>query len=344
MRRLTRILALLVWLMASAVCLPLSALADTTLKMVTWLPSQAGPYRLLQAWADEVHKASGGTLTIAIAPKPTSRPTQQYELVKTGEADLAWHIPTYNAKQFPMLLAAELPFLSADAVTDSQALWEWYTTHIGDKEYGAAKVLTLWLPGPAQLHSTREIKTIDDLKGMKIRVPGGLGAAMAKAIGCVPVSQPMTKLANMLQEGAIEGSLTGWRPVKRYGLESVLKYHLEAPEGALYTTPLALLINRDQFNRLSLEHQAVLEKLSGAHAAAFLSKRSEVGRLKVRQEVEAVPGQVTHVIGAELARWQKQLAPLEAQWVNMANAKGYDGAALLKALKDTIKKYAANRS
>ena len=37
--------------------------------MVTWLPSKAGTYRIIQAWADEVHKASGGTLTIAIDPE-----------------------------------------------------------------------------------------------------------------------------------------------------------------------------------------------------------------------------------------------------------------------------------
>ena len=346
MRRLTSIPVLLVLLVAGVALLPHTASADsTTLRMVTWLPSKAGTYRILQAWADEVNKISGGTLTIAIDPKPTSRAAQQYDLVKKGEADLAWHIPTYNAEQFPLLLAAELPFLSVHPVADSQALWEWYTTHIGDKEFGAVKALTLWLPGPAQLHSTREIKTMDDLKGMKLRVPGGIGAAIVKSIGSDPVAQPMTELSKLLQEGAVEGSLTGWQPLKVFRLESVLKYHLEAPEGALYTTPFALVINRDKFESLSPEHQAVLEKLGGAHAAAFITKRSEAGRLKMRKEIEARPGHVTHVIdAAELDRWRKKLAPLEAKWVERANANGYDGAALLKSLKATLKQRADKSS
>ncbi len=341
MYRRARISVYFVLLVTGITLLPFKASADTTtLRMVTWMPSKAGTYRIIQAWADEVYKASKGTLTIDIDAKPTSRPTQQYELVKQGEADLAWHIPTYNASQFPMLLAAELPFLSAHPVSDSQALWEWYTTHIGDTEYGSVKALTLWLPGPGLVHSTREIKTSADVKGMKITVPGGIGAATAKAIGFDPVRHPMTQIAKLLQAEEIEGSLTGWQPLKGLRLDTILKYHLETPAGALYTTPFALVINRDKFDSLSPEHQTVLTNLGGSYAAGFLGKRTDTWRVNVRKAVEAQTGHVTHVLSAaELARWREKLAPLETQWVERANAKGYDGAALLKSLKAALKKH-----
>ena len=203
---------------------------------------------LLAISAVSATSASADNLTIVIDPKPTSKPTQQYDLVKTGEADLTCQIATDNAKQFSMVLAGELPVQSAHTVTDSQMLWEWYTKHTGDKEYGAAKALTLWIPRQTELHSTHKLKTMDDFKDMKSRVPCGAGVTIAKAIGFTPAPPPMTKLPHLLQDGTIEGSLTGWRPCNRFRLESVLTHHQEAPTGALYTTPFILFINRENLD------------------------------------------------------------------------------------------------
>ena len=332
-------------LLVGLVFLPSTALGDNvTLRMITWLPLKVPPYPMLQAWADDIHNASSGTLTIAFDPKPSAPPTKQYELVQNGEADLAFFLPTYNPDRFPMLRVAELPLLSAHTVTDSQALWEWYTKHIGEKEFGAVKLLTLWLPSTGILHSQRAVQTLEDMKGLKIRVPGGSIVEMAKTLDSVPVSLPLTKLAESLKQGTADATLTGWLPLKLFRLQSVLKYHLEPPEGCLFTVPFVVGINRDKFASLEPAHQEVLEKFGGPYGAAFLARELSAVAGKIRQEIKSQEGHVTHVLDAnELARWREKFAPLEAQWVEQANSKGYDGAALLEELKATMKRYAANK-
>ena len=339
--RLTNVLILLAVVIASMAFSPHVVAGDpVTLRMITWMPARLMPYTILQEWADEIRKASGGSLTVSIDPKPTTKAPQQYDLIKAGKGDLAFIIPAYTADRFPMLLAAELPFLSPNVEDGSQALWEWYSAHIGDKEFGPVKLLTLWLPGAGVLHSKREIKTLEDIKGLKIRVPGGTSYDVAKALGGIPVALPSTKQMESLQQGVTEATITGWNAVKNFRLETVLKYHLEAPKGSLYTAPLIVGINREKFASLSPAHQAVLEKLGGAFGAVFLSKRWNAVTREARAAIKAQGNVIQVADQTEYARWREQLAPLEAQWVSTANAKGYDGAALLKDLKATMKKYA----
>lgn len=70
-----------------------------TLKLASFEPATA-PITggVLKPWADDVMKASGGTLKIDIFPGGTlgRNPLQQLKLVQDGVADLTWTVPGYT--------------------------------------------------------------------------------------------------------------------------------------------------------------------------------------------------------------------------------------------------------
>jgi TRAP-type transport system periplasmic protein len=343
MKRFRGILVRLVALLAGATLFS-AALAETvTLTMATWTPPASAPFQSLRAWVDEVERASGGTLEIVFAETPLAPPPEQYDLVREGRADLAYVVPTYTPERFPMVAALEVPFMSPSAEVGSKALWEWYLEHVGEEELADVKLITLWATVPGLLHSTREVRTLEDLEGMHIRVPGGLVASIAEALGAVPVALPPGQVYEALQDGTIEAAFWDWNGVQDFNIAEVANYHLEIPDG-LYTTPFVVVMNQESFESLSPEHQALLEDLGGASGAAFIGQIWDAMGDMGREAAIARDNVVETIDPSELERWRERLAFLDEAWIATANAQGYDGTALLNDFRSRIEAHVTDTS
>ena len=164
-----------------------SAQAATELRMANWLPPVHHLYKSLEAWNEEVSKASGGSLIVKLDKAPLAKPPGQYDLAKKGIADLSYPVLAYTPGRFEVARGSELPFLSPNATAGSKAMWDWYSRNVGNKEFNDVKLVTMWVHGPGLVHTKKQVKTLEDLVGVKLRVGGG-GVAMSKALGAVPVA------------------------------------------------------------------------------------------------------------------------------------------------------------
>lgn len=71
-----------------------------------------------------------------------------------------------------------------------------------------AKVLTLWPFGPQVFYCNKPVKTIDDLKGLKVRSFTPTMAALIKSFGATPVSLPFSEVYPALQRGVADCGVT----------------------------------------------------------------------------------------------------------------------------------------
>ena len=338
MKKLTGALALALALAAGALLGPSAASAEeVTLRMSNWLPPVHHLYKSLEAWNAEVAKASGGSLKIVLDKAPLAKPPGQYDVAKNGVADFAYHVLAYTPGRFNVVRGSELPFLSPSAEAGSQATWEWYAKNVGAKEFNDVKLITLWIHGPGLVHTKKEIKTLEDLKGVKLRVGGG-GVAMSKALGAVPVAMSATKAHESLQRGTTEGALFPWEAIFGFKLTKLVGYHLEIP-GGLYATPFALVMNKAKFESLTPAHQAVLNKVGGLAGAKFIGKRWDEADDKGRGVARKNGNTIQTIDAAELARWKKKIDFMDDDWIKKVNAEGWDGKALLADLRAHMKKY-----
>ncbi len=321
---------------------PEPAAAQTVkLRMATWLPAVHHLPKSLQAWADEVANASGGSLVIEIDKAPIAKPPGQYDLVKKAIADMAYPVLAYTPGRFHVLRATELPFLSPSAEVGSQAAWDWYARNVGEKEFKDVKLITLWIHGPGILHTKTQVKTLADLDGLKLRVGGG-GVAMSEALGAVPVAMSATKAHESLQRGTTDGTMFPWEAIAGFRLTDLVKYHLEIP-GGLYATPFALVMNRKKFESLSAAHQAVLTKMGGINGAKFIGARWDEADKRGREGAVANGNTIASLGGAELENWRNKIQFMNSDWVKKADDQGWDGAALLADLRATMKKFASGQ-
>lgn len=338
MKKLNGALALSLALAAGALLGPSAASAqEVTLRMSNWLPPVHHLVKSLEAWNAEVEKASGGSLKIVLDKASLAKPPGQYDVAKKGIADLAYPVLGYTPGRFAVARGAELPFLSPSAEVGSQAIWEWYAKNVGDKEFNDVKLITLWIHGPGLVHTKKEVKTLEDLKGVKLRVGGG-GVAMAKALGAVPVAMSAPKSHEALLRGTTDGTLFPWEAISGFKLTKLVGYHLEIP-GGLYATPFALVMNKAKFESLSPAHQAVLNKVGGLAGAKFIGKRWDEADDKGRDAALKNGNTIQTIDPAELERWRKKIDFMNDDWIKKVSAEGWDGKALLADLRAHMKKY-----
>ena len=117
----------------------------------------------------------------------------------------------------------------------------------------------------------REINSVDDLKGLKMRIPG-LGGEVLRRAGGTPVSLPGAEIFTSLQTGNIDA--TEWvGPYNdlSFGLYKAAQYYYY-PGWHEPNTVLECMINKDAWNSLPDDLKSVVEVACKASATHMLSE------------------------------------------------------------------------
>ena len=159
------------------------------LRMAYWTGPSHQMVQTLAAWIKTIEDASGGNLTVELDKAALGKMEAQYDLIKNGVRDMVWSVPGYTVGRFELLQAAELPLLCPDPTVCSPVLWKWYTKHgLAEKEFTDTKLITTFVGGPFHIHTVKPVKTLDEVKGLKIRASGpSLPGAKALGLNAVPI-------------------------------------------------------------------------------------------------------------------------------------------------------------
>lgn len=291
-----------------------TAAQTATLKFASFEPPQA-PITggVFIPWAEEVSKASGGTLKIDVFPGGVlgRNPLQQLKLVQDGVADLTWTVPGYTPGRFDDTEVVELPFLVTTATNGSLAMTRLHAKGM----LGGFDDLKLLLIGtvPANnIHSRTPLRTLADLKGKRLRVGSSQISKAAEAVGAVPVQLGATQVAESLARGVIDGSLNEWNFVATFKIDEVVSHHLVVPMG---TVAVMVPMMKARYEGLPPQARAALDKYSGEALArrfgAVVDKANDGTRERVAQS-----GKNTVVVlpAAEQQAWRKATDGVSDAW------------------------------
>jgi len=117
--------------------------------------------------------------------------------------------------------------------------------------------------------SSIEIKTVDDMKGVKVRSPEGLAAEVFKRAGATPVSLPFSEVYTSLEKGIVQAAdASAHVNNDASGMYKVAKYPIYP--GIHSMAVLQFIVNKDVWNKLSEAEQTALEVW---YIAAYTSMR-----------------------------------------------------------------------
>jgi len=297
------------------------------LKMSHYLPSvNVISTDFLGAWAADVEKRAGGKAKITIYPAGSSfgQIDRQLDQVKSGVVDIAFGLVGVPRDRLPRTELVELPFLAPDRSTANKALWAVAKKDL-ENEYPGLKLLALTVD-MTYLHTKgRAVKSIDDLKGLRVRAPSVTVNKILADIGAVPVNMPPVQVYESLEKGVIDGTVFAWDPIASYRLAEVLDNHVDNVVSAV---SFWFAMNEKKYNALPPEVRAAIDAVSGDNLIprfdAWFEKWSKAG-------VDAAKGRRSAIVmlpDAEVARWKKnsekvieeRLAELEGRGVKDARA------------------------
>jgi TRAP-type C4-dicarboxylate transport system substrate-binding protein len=308
-----------------------------------WSPQAMGPSTLLVPWCDKIAKESNNKMKCQIYPAMQlgGAPPQLIDQVKDGIADIVWTLPGYTAGRFPLMEVFELPFMSTSAEATSQAAWDYYT-QFGNKEFQGIKALAVHVHDNGYIHTvSKQVKTMADFKGLKMRAPTRQTNKMLAALGATPVAMTLPALAEALSKGVVDGYLLPWEVIPSIKAHELTKYESETDPKArsLYTAVFIFAMNKAKYDSLPADLKKVIDDNSGAGLSRAMGKQWDASAPAARKYAVDL-GNVFYVIpGSELAGWETATAGLPEEWVKDVTAKGNDGKMLLQTAKDLIKKY-----
>ena len=283
---------------ALAAVTALPATAETTLKFAHWVP----PAHTLTASTIEPLQAAVAPAGINIEVYPGGElgagPLEQYVRVVQGVADIVWGLQGYTSSQFPKTMVSELPGALPEGMTGYDLIWNAADAGLLADEFPGTVPLALWLSEPnIFIMKDIDVRSPDDLKGLKIRVSGAAAAATVEALGATPVQMPAGEIYNSLQTGLIDGVITGASAVGDFKLDEVANsYTLDAPLGRI---SFYVVMNQAKYDALSADEKAALDAIAGR----ALSKNAEDGwnarAAQVIESLEAAGDNTVYTLSAD---------------------------------------------
>jgi TRAP-type C4-dicarboxylate transport system substrate-binding protein len=317
---------------------------ETTLKVHHFLPPPSNPHQnMIVPWCNKLAAESGGKLKCQIYPAMQlgGTPPQLYDQAKDGVADIVWTVTGYTAGRFPRVEVFELPFMMSDAVSTSRALWEFVQLHARD-EFKDVQPIAFHVHGPGLLHMRdKQVKTLGDLKGLKVRGPTRQVTKLLAAVGATPVGMPVPQVPEALNKGVIDGAVVPWEIVPGLKLQEIVKFHSETDPKfpALYTNVFAFVMNPAKYKSLPAESRKVLDANSGIATSAFMGKAMLDGDLPGRKAAEAQKNAIYSIPASELANWRKAAEPVREEWIKEMNRRDLPGLKLVESAQALIAKH-----
>ena len=256
----------------------------------------------LQRWKDLLDEKNGG---VKLELFPDSQLGSKSEIIDSmllGErvitlADGAFYAD-YGVPDFGIVFG---PFL----FNNWEECWtltksDWYAEQCALLEKKGLKIISSnWAYGIRHTLTVSPVRTVDDLKGMKIRVPGNqIQAVGFDTLGAAATGMPLGEVYQALQTGAIDGAENPLSTLHGRKLHEVAKYLILNGHVMNFTT---WVMSTDVFNSLTPEQQRLLvdtcyeagvynNQLAAEADGAFLKLMTDEGVTVVHPSEEVLNG------------------------------------------------------
>lgn len=337
MRKFTvvRSLALVLALVVAALVSPAQAQEKVIkLKYSNFFPPAHKNSQLTEQWCKEVEKRTQGRVKVSYFPGNTlTPPTQTYDSVMKGITDVGMSLLAYSPGRFPLseVLTLPLGYTSGyQATKTANAFLEKFQP----KELSEVKVMYLHAHGPGLVHTKKQLSSLAEVKGLRIRVNADV-AGIAEALGAAPVTMPITESYDGMQKGLLDGLLLPMDTLKGWRFAEVTKTTFEN-FGMSYSATIFAVMNKDKWNSLSAEDQRIIEQINqewidkqGMQWNELDAEAREFGQQKGVTMIKATPEEEAAVV--------EKMKPLFDKYVKAAQDKGLPGQEALRFCQEYMK-------
>jgi TRAP-type transport system periplasmic protein len=316
-------------LMAAALTLSASAMAQTKWDLPAAYPASNFHTENLAQFANDVDKASGGKLKIAVhANASLFKANEIKRAVQGGQAPIGEVLLVNFENENPIYGADGIPFL-ASSYAEAKKLAA-AQKPVLDKLLGAQGMKLLYTVAwpPQGIYVKKEISSVADMRGLKWRAYSPATAKIAELVGAQPVTVQAAELSQALATGVVNSYMSSGSTGYDSKTYESIKYWYDTQA---WLPKNGVLVNQKAFDALDKPTQDALLK-----AAAEAEKRgwalseeknewykkalTEKG-MKIMKPSPKLMADMRQVGSIMLADWQKKAGPDGAAVINAYNKK-----------------------
>jgi TRAP-type C4-dicarboxylate transport system substrate-binding protein len=294
------------------------------LKFANYFPPMHMDSVIMGKYCEELNKQLAGKVeltqytggTLLTAPKIAAG-------VATGIADIGLSNLSYTRGRFPVMEIMDLPHGFPSA---------WIAGHVANDFYGKFQpkdfdgyhVLML-STSPINVIQTinKPARTLDEVKGLKLRGTGRLGD-IVKALGGTPIPIETPDLYDSLKRGVIEGALIPLETLKGFKTGELIKYVTASWRiGSSYC--FYVVMNKQKWDSLPADVQKVMTNFSKEFIERWTVEWNNID-IEGREFFLKQGGKIESVPDADNYKWIKAVQPVIEEYKTDLISKGHKAA------------------
>ncbi len=204
----------------------------------------------MENWSKKIEADSKGAIKFDYFPgAQLGPPPKYYEIARTGQADVVQMVHGFTPGRFPLNEISNLPYMMGSGEIGAKVLNDPELRKLLEPEHKGVKVLLLMTHQPGNINMAKEaVKTVEDLKGKRIRFSSATIKEFIVALGGTPVGMPPTQIAESMQKGTIDGAFIDYGGAGiGFKMGPVTKYTTEMYS---YTTSFCICMNEKSYQKL----------------------------------------------------------------------------------------------
>ncbi len=281
----------------------------------------------VRSFAEDVKKATGGKLDITVhsAGSLVKHPEIKAS-VRRGVAPIGELLISLHANESPIYSVDSVPFL-ASGYDQARKLYNAQKPFL-EKKLGEEGLMLLYsVPWPSQgIYAKKEIKSIEDLKGLRFRTYNPATQRIAALTGAIPTQVEVPDIPTAFATNRVESMITS----PTTGVDSkVWDYLTHFHHTQAWLPRNVVIVQKEAFDKLSAaEKKAVTDAAKAAEDRGWKMSEGETDKaLKILADNKIVVVQPSDALKKGFA---KVGATMTEEW---EKAAGPDGKALLAAYR-----------
>lgn len=291
-----------------------------------------------EVFAKRVEEATKGQVKIQFFYNSQLAPVQQgLDALKKGVTDL-WNGSSSWGGTVPEGDVIWLPFGFRGAQHAMHVLRETGVGKILDEAYRkqGAHILFYWPSGGMVFISKKPVKSIDDVKGMKLRFQYTIWKSWYQRMGASPVNVAVAEQYEALMRGTADATIYPEYTIETYKFNEVCKYITEpavVDPGMCY-----MLVSTEKWNSIPEDLRKVVEKVALEVEKETIAATQRLTEFALDNATKKGV-QIIKLNRAEFDKFKESAMPA---WEEFA-AKSPQCAEMVKILKEDIKKWEETR-
>jgi TRAP-type C4-dicarboxylate transport system substrate-binding protein len=294
-------------------------------------------YEVKTVWIpmlEELKKRSKDQINYMIfAGSALGKGPEHFDIVSKGLSDMGYFTATWTPGRFPLtdVLSLAAWVDGKDIATDiGNAMYK----RVLHQEFPDVKMIELNGCIQAFIWTKKPVRTLKDVKGLKIRTPGGHQTQYIKALGAEPIFMALGDVYMAMETGTIDGIVTCPPLLLSFKLHEVAKYGVITTFGCVSE---GVIMNQESWKKTPDALKPVIEEVchNPFHTTGGLTR--EVYK-KMMKEITDKKVELYNLPVEEAERWYDRFREVTRKWVADLEGKGIKAKEVVKMYNEECEK------